>query len=64
MGWPMRVTFVLVATQTSPIDLRDVVVTSTIRDHEELVEVGLNLKGLELVNSDIRITKWEIWTTE
>ena len=54
----MQVMFLLVATQKSPMDLNDIVVTRTIRDHEELVEVGLNLKGLEFVNSEFVGLEW------
>lgn len=34
MGRPMRISFVSVATQTSPLDLRDNVVSSSIQDHK------------------------------
>ncbi|KAK4818850.1 hypothetical protein QYF61_020069 [Mycteria americana] len=49
----LDMTFVSVATQTCPMDLRDKVVTKNIKDHEKLVEEGLNLKALELINSKI-----------
>lgn len=52
VGQPMQVTFALVATQTSPMDLRDEVITRTIKDHEKLVEEGVDLNGLEFIKSE------------
>ena len=35
------------------MDLREIVVTSTIKDQEKLVEVGINLRGLRFINSKL-----------
>ena len=55
MGRPMRISFVSVATQTSPLDLRDNAVSRSIRDHKPggLLEGRFEIRGLEFVNSDL-----------
>jgi len=44
MGRPMPVTYISVATQTSPLDLRDAVATSATVCHRGVVEEGMNLE--------------------
>ena len=53
MGQPMRISFVSVATQTTPLDLRDNVVSCSTKDHGGLLEVRFEIRGLEFVNSDL-----------
>lgn len=52
MGQLLWITFILGATQTSPLDLWDKVVIRNIRDHKRLVEEEIGLSGLEFINSE------------
>lgn len=58
MGQLLWITFVLVATQTSPLDLWNEVVVRNIRDHKRLVEEEIDLSGPEFTDSETDGLEW------
>lgn len=56
--------FVLVAAQTSPLDLCEIKVTNTISDTNQLMELGMDFKRPEFVNGGADCLDWHDLSTQ
>lgn len=64
MGQLLWIMFISAATHTSPLDFCETKVTNTISDTNQLVELGMDFKRLELVNEDADCLDWHDLSTQ